>query len=66
MILVSADRTTALDRVAGLMLGADDYLAKPVDPGELLARVAARFDGRGGSRDGNGNGNGKSDRTTST
>jgi DNA-binding NarL/FixJ family response regulator len=39
VILVSAGRTTALDRVAGLMLGADDYLAKPVDPGELLARV---------------------------
>jgi len=39
VILVSSERTTALDRVAGLMLGADDYLAKPVDPGELLARV---------------------------
>jgi DNA-binding NarL/FixJ family response regulator len=39
VILVSAERTAALDRVAGLMLGADDYLVKPVDPGELLARV---------------------------
>jgi len=39
VILVSARRTTTLDCVTGLMLGADDYLAKPVDPGELLARV---------------------------
>jgi len=39
VILVSANRTDALDRTAGLMLGADDYLAKPLDSGELLARV---------------------------
>jgi two-component system nitrate/nitrite response regulator NarL len=39
VILVSAGRTTTLDRVAGLMLGADDYLAKPVNAGELLARM---------------------------
>jgi DNA-binding NarL/FixJ family response regulator len=39
VILVSAERTDALDRTAGLMLGADDYLAKPLDAGELLERV---------------------------
>lgn len=39
VILVSAGRTEALDRTTGLMLGADDYLAKPFDSGELLARV---------------------------
>ena len=39
MILVASDRTEPLDRVAGLLLGADDYLAKPVDGGELLARM---------------------------
>ena len=39
MILVSASQTDAFDRMAGLMLGADDYLSKPLDPGELLARV---------------------------
>jgi DNA-binding NarL/FixJ family response regulator len=39
VILVSAARTAPLDRTAGLMLGADDYLVKPLDPGELLARI---------------------------
>jgi len=39
VILVSASRATAFDRTAGLMLGADDYLVKPIDLGELLARL---------------------------
>jgi two-component system nitrate/nitrite response regulator NarL len=39
VILVSGNRTDPLDRTAGLMLGADDYLTKPLDSGELLARV---------------------------
>jgi DNA-binding NarL/FixJ family response regulator len=39
VILVSAERTAPLDHVAGLLLGADDYLSKPFDEGELLARV---------------------------
>jgi len=34
-------KTQVLDRVAGLKLRADDYLAKPFDPAELLARVEA-------------------------
>jgi DNA-binding NarL/FixJ family response regulator len=38
IILLSAERTEASDRVAGLLIGADDYLAKPFDPDELLAR----------------------------
>jgi DNA-binding NarL/FixJ family response regulator len=39
IVFVSADRTESSDRVAGLLLGADDYLPKPVEPDELLARV---------------------------
>jgi two-component system nitrate/nitrite response regulator NarL len=39
LILVSADRTAPPDRVAGLLIGADDYLPKPFDPDELLARA---------------------------
>ena len=39
ILFVSAERTETTDRVAGLMLGADDYVVKPVDPDELLARI---------------------------
>jgi DNA-binding NarL/FixJ family response regulator len=39
IIFVSGERTEPHDRVAGLLLGADDYLVKPVDPDELVARV---------------------------
>lgn len=39
ILFVSSDRTEASDRVAGLLVGADDYLAKPVSVDELLARV---------------------------
>jgi DNA-binding NarL/FixJ family response regulator len=39
VILVSARQIDAFDRTAGLMLGADDYLTKPLDAGELLERV---------------------------
>jgi DNA-binding NarL/FixJ family response regulator len=39
IVLVSGERVEDLDRVAGLLLGADEYLVKPFAPGELLARV---------------------------
>src|SRR5215204_3214634 len=42
IIFVSAARTDETDRVAGLLLGADDYLTKPVRFDHLIARVAAR------------------------
>jgi two-component system OmpR family response regulator len=40
-ILMLTARDTAEDRVTGLDEGADDYLVKPFDFGELLARVRA-------------------------
>ena len=42
VIMLSA-RGEAVDRVIGLELGADDYLAKPCLPRELLARVRAQL-----------------------
>jgi DNA-binding NarL/FixJ family response regulator len=39
IIFLSGDRTESYDRVAGLLIGADDYVAKPYAPDELLARV---------------------------
>jgi DNA-binding NarL/FixJ family response regulator len=39
IVLVSGARTEPSDRVAGLLIGADEYLTKPLDPDELLARA---------------------------
>jgi DNA-binding NarL/FixJ family response regulator len=39
VVFVSGERTDVYDRVAGLLLGADDYIVKPFDPSELIARV---------------------------
>ncbi len=40
-ILMLTARTTEDDRVAGLELGADDYIPKPFSPREVVARVRA-------------------------
>jgi DNA-binding NarL/FixJ family response regulator len=39
IIFVSGTRIDSLDSVAGLLLGADDYIAKPFEAGEFVARV---------------------------
>jgi DNA-binding NarL/FixJ family response regulator len=39
VLFVSGARTESFDRVAGLLIGADDYLTKPVAPDELLTRL---------------------------
>jgi two-component system alkaline phosphatase synthesis response regulator PhoP len=40
-VLMLTAKTQVADRVAGLKLGADDYVTKPFEPPELLARVEA-------------------------
>lgn len=42
IIMLSA-KTQEMDKVSGLMLGADDYITKPFSPAELLARVDAVY-----------------------
>ena len=39
IILISGERMESMDRVAGMLLGADDYILKPFVLDELLARV---------------------------
>ena len=41
IVFVSGERTDGVDVASGLLVGADDYMVKPVDPGELVARVGA-------------------------
>jgi len=40
-VLILSARNEEIDRVLGLELGADDYLAKPFSPRELVARIRA-------------------------
>jgi DNA-binding response OmpR family regulator len=55
VIMLTAKSMTE-DKIKGLDCGADDYLTKPFDSGELLARIRARLRGSGGAFSGtNGN-----------
>lgn len=42
-ILMVSARTEAVDKVKGFGLGADDYITKPFDPAELVARIHANL-----------------------
>lgn len=42
-IIMLTARTQEMDKVTGLMLGADDYITKPFSPSELVARVDSLF-----------------------
>jgi DNA-binding NarL/FixJ family response regulator len=39
IVILTGVKTDDIDRVAGLLLGADEYLAKPIEAGELLAHI---------------------------
>lgn len=43
IVIIISGRAQVQDRVTGLELGADDYIIKPFDPSEVVARVRARI-----------------------
>ena len=42
-IIMLTARTQEMDKISGLMMGADDYITKPFSPTELLARVDSLY-----------------------
>jgi DNA-binding response OmpR family regulator len=57
-IIMFTAKTLTADKVSGFEAGADDYLTKPTQPGELTARIKALLARKGGSRGGSGQGGG--------
>jgi two-component system response regulator CpxR len=55
-VLMLTARGDDVDRIVGLEMGADDYLPKPFNPRELVARLRAILR-RSGDPPGNGDGN---------
>jgi DNA-binding NarL/FixJ family response regulator len=54
IFLMSGTRVEPIDRVAGLLLGADDYVTKPFVPAELVARISRFIARRSSALSGNG------------
>ncbi len=50
-IIMLTARTQEMDKVTGLMTGADDYVTKPFSPAELTARIDALYRRIGGGRE---------------
>jgi DNA-binding response OmpR family regulator len=50
IVFISGERVEPLDRVAGLLVGADDYVTKPFLPEELLARLGGLLRRANGNR----------------
>lgn len=42
-VIILSAKTEESDKISGLVLGADDYIGKPYNPGELIARVQAQL-----------------------
>ena len=49
-IIMLTARTQEMDKVTGLMTGADDYVTKPFSPAELTARIDALYRRAGGEK----------------
>ena len=49
-ILMLTSRASAVDPIVGLEIGADDYMSKPFNSRELLARIKALVPSRGGDQ----------------
>lgn len=50
-IIMLTAKSQEMDKVTGLMTGADDYVTKPFSPSELIARVDALYRRLGGGQD---------------
>ena len=53
-IIMLTAKSQEMDKVTGLMTGADDYVTKPFSPAELTARIDALYRRAGGDELGNG------------
>ena len=50
-IIMLTAKSQEMDKVTGLMTGADDYVTKPFSPSELIARIDALYRRLGNSQD---------------